>query len=122
MKLRYDRWMLPLTVPLGLGPKTSTVEISGPDLHVKMGWAFDATIPLTSIVSAKPSTRRVLGWGVHGSPGRGWLVNGSSKGLVDLVIEPAVPAQAVRVSIELSKLTISVDNPEALIAACPVRN
>jgi hypothetical protein len=122
MKLRYDRWMLPLTVPLGMGPKSSTVEISDSDLHVKMGWAFDATIPLASIVSAKPSTRRPLSKGVHGTPGRGWLVNGSSKGLVELVIEPAVPAKAVGMSIDLRKLTVSVDDPEALIAACPVGN
>ncbi|MBE1552129.1 hypothetical protein GGC64_006216 [Mycobacterium sp. OAS707] len=118
MNLRYDRWMLPLTIPLGLGPKASTVAVSGANLQVKMGWAFDATIPLASIASAQPSTRRVFGWGVHGSPRRGWLVNGSSRGLVDLVIEPPVPAQGVRMSIELRKLTVSVDDPDALIAAC----
>jgi hypothetical protein len=84
-----------------------------------MGWAFDATIPLASIASAKPSTRRVFGWGVHRAPGGGWLVNGSSRGLVDLVIVPPVSAKAVRKSIELSKLTLSVDDPDALIAACP---
>jgi hypothetical protein len=118
MQFRYDRWMLPLTVPLGLGPKASTVAISGPDLNVKMGWAFDATIPLASVTSAKPSTRRVFGWGVHGSPRRGWLVNGSSRGLVELIIEPPVTAKAVRMEIQLSKLTVSVDDPDALIGAC----
>ena len=119
MKLRYDRWMLPLTVPFGLGPKTSTVAISGADLHVRMGWEFDATIPLASITSATPIGRRVFGWGVHRAAGGGWLVNGSSRGLVDLVIDPPVSAQAVRMSIKLSKLTISVDDPDELIAACP---
>ncbi|WP_371328030.1 hypothetical protein [Mycobacterium sp. 1423905.2] len=94
------------------------LRISGPDLHVKMGWAFDATIPLAAITSAERSARRPFGWGVHSAPGRGWLVNGSSHGLVDLNIDPAVRARAVGFPIELSKLTISVDDPEALIAAC----
>jgi hypothetical protein len=110
--------MLPLTVPFGLGPKSSVVEIMGPDLHVKMGWGFDATIPLSSITSATPSDRRIWGWGVHNTPD-GWLVNGSSKGLVDLVIDPPARAKAVQVTIKLTKLTISVDDPDALIAACP---
>jgi hypothetical protein len=119
VELRYDRWLLPLTVPLGLGPKASVVEINGPDLRVKMGWAFDATIPLSSITSAKSSDRPAWGWGVHVAPGRGGLVNGSRSGLVDLEIEPATQAQALKAPIKLSKLTVSVDDPDALIAACP---
>ncbi|GFG63727.1 hypothetical protein MKUB_12170 [Mycobacterium kubicae] len=122
MKIRYDRWVLPLTVPLGLGPKSSTLRISGPDLHVKMGWAFEATIPLTAIASAQHSSRRVFSRGVHGTSGRGWLVNGSAHGLVDLVLDPPVPARAVGMAINLSRLTISVDDPDALVAACARAN
>jgi hypothetical protein len=118
MHLRYDRWMLPLTVPLGLGPQSSIVEIKGPDLHVKMGWAFDAVIPLASITAATRTDRRVVGWGVHGWGGD-WLVNGSSHDVVDLTIDPAVPAQAVKVPIRLHRLRVSVSDPDAPIAACP---
>jgi hypothetical protein len=119
VELRYDRFLLPLTVPLGLGPKESAVEINGSDLHVKMGWAFDATIPLSSIVSAVATDRRAWGWGVHVAPGHGWLVNGSWGGLVELVLDPPASAQALKAPITLSRLTISVDDPDALIAACP---
>src|SRR6478735_1496801 len=52
-ELRFDRWFLPLSVPLGLGPKNSDLRVEAGNLHVKMGWAFTATIPLASIRSAE---------------------------------------------------------------------
>jgi hypothetical protein len=49
-EVRYERWFLPLSVPLGLGPKNSEVRIADRTLHVKMGWAFEAHIPVASWV------------------------------------------------------------------------
>ena len=121
MKMRYERWMSHLTTPLGLGPKSSLVELDHSHLRVKMGWAFDANIPLTSITSAQPSTDRVLGWGVHVDTGGRWLVNGSSAGLVDLSVDPAVRARALGLPIKLKRLLVSVDDPDTLIAACSKR-
>jgi hypothetical protein len=54
---------------------------------------------------------------VHGFRGR-WLVNGSSKGVVELTIDPPVKAKIVGVSTTLRTLLVSVTDPEALIAAC----
>jgi hypothetical protein len=54
---------------------------------------------------------------VHGFRGR-WLVNGSSKGVVELTIDPPVQAKIVGVSTTLRTLLVSVTDPEALIAAC----
>jgi hypothetical protein len=116
-ELRFERWYLPLSVPVGLGPKNSELRVDGATLHVKMGWAFDAHIPLASITHAEPTTERVFTWGVHYSSGR-WLVNGSGKGLVTLTIEPAAPAKAAFRSVQLRKLVLSVTDPDALIAAC----
>jgi hypothetical protein len=48
----------PLAVPLGLGPKHSEVRVEAGTLHVKMGWAFDADIPLVSITSAEATDAR----------------------------------------------------------------
>ena len=45
-ELRYERWLLPLSVPLGLGPKKTEVRIADGTLHVKMGWGFEAHIPV----------------------------------------------------------------------------
>ncbi len=117
MDLRYERWYLPLTVPLGLGPKHSEVRVEAGSLHVKMGWAFEAHIPLASVSSAKQANERAFTLGVHYSRGR-WLVNGSGEGLVALTIEPPVKAKAAGRSISLRELWVSVTDPDALIAAC----
>lgn len=116
-ELRFDRWYLPLSVPLGLGPKNSELRVEAGALHVKMGWAFSAVIPLTSIKSAEPVEGRVYSAGVHYGRGR-WLVNGSYKGLVKLTVEPAVQAKMWKRSATLKELWISVTDPDALIAAC----
>lgn len=115
-QLRYDRWFLPLLAPLGMGPKHSDVRVDGGNLHIRMGWGFSATIPLSSIKKAEPSPERFWSAGVHGRRGR-WLVNGSAKGTVELTIDPPVPAHAVGRSIELGTLWVSVTDPDALIAA-----
>jgi len=116
-ELRYDRAFLPLCVPLGLGPKRSDVRIAGDILHIKMGWAFKAEVPLSSITNATPDNDRVYSRGVHGWRGR-WLVNGSSGGMVELTIEPPARAYVTGVGISLRTLVVSVTNPEALIEAC----
>jgi hypothetical protein len=81
--LRYE--------PLGLGPKRSEVRIEDGTLHVRFGWGFRTEIPLTSIKDAKPSN----GWGAHGWRGR-WLVDGSSKDIVELTIDPPADAVPIR--------------------------
>jgi hypothetical protein len=116
-ELRYDRAFLPLSVPLGLGPKRSDVRIAGDTLHIKMGWAFKAEVPLSSITNATPNHDRVYSRGVHGWRGR-WLVNGSSDGMVELTVDPPARAYVTGVAISLRTLTVSVTNPEALIEAC----
>ena len=116
-ELRFDRWFLALSRPLGLSPATSELRIEAGNLHVKMGWAFTADIPWTSIKSAQPFDRRVFAAGVH-FVGSRWLVNGSGKGLVELKIEPSAQAKMWRRSVTVSTLVLSVTNPDELIAAC----
>jgi hypothetical protein len=118
-ELRYERWYLPLSVPLGLGPKHSEVRVADGTLHVKMGWAFEAHIPVASITRAEATDERAFAAGVHYSSGR-WLVNGSGKGLVALTIEPPVRAKVPFRSATLRSLVLSVTDPDALIAACTV--
>jgi hypothetical protein len=116
-ELRFDRWFLPLSVPLGLGPKNSDLRVEAGNLRVKMGWAFTAAIPLASIRSAEATTDSVFEAGVHGNRNR-WLVNGSRKGLVKLTIDPSAQAKVWRKSVTVRSLVLSVTDPDALIAAC----
>ncbi|HEY0228533.1 MAG TPA: hypothetical protein VGC05_19540 [Mycobacterium sp.] len=115
--LRFERWCLPLSVPIGLAPKNTEWRVADEILHVKMGWAFAAHIPVASITKAEAPAERAFTWGVHYSRGR-WLVNGSTKGLVALTIEPPVRAKAVGRTVTLRSLWVSVTDPDALIAAC----
>jgi hypothetical protein len=104
-------------VPFGFGPKHSEVRIADDALRVKYGWGFDTTVPLSSITKAEPNNERVLSWGAHGWRGR-WMVNGSSKGIVELTIDPPAKARVMGVPTELRTLWVSVTDPDALIKAC----
>lgn len=116
-ELRYERWFLPFSVPFGLGPKRSEIRIADDTLHVKFGWGFRTAVPLSSIVKVEANHDRVYSWGVHGWRGR-WLVNGSSKGIVELTIDPPTKAHFMGAPVALSTLWVSVAEPEALIEAC----
>nr|WP_264060535.1 hypothetical protein [Mycobacterium montefiorense] len=118
-EFRYERWYVLLSTPLGLGPKSSEVRVEDGALRVKMGWAFDARIPIASITRAEATEERAFTAGVHYSNGR-WLVNGSGKELVALTIEPGVQAKVPFRSATLRSLVLSVTDPDALIAACTV--
>jgi hypothetical protein len=119
-ELRYERWFLPISVPLGLGPKQSEVRIADDILHVKFGWGFRAAVPLSSITTAVEKHDRVYSHGAHGWRGR-WLVNGSSKGIVELTIDPAATAHVMGVPVKLRTLSVSVTEPQALIEACTAK-
>jgi hypothetical protein len=68
-------------------------------------------------VSAVAGGRALLTRGVHGLAGR-WLVNGSSRGLVAVTIEPPARAFVVGFPVRLRVVTVSVEDPEGLIAYC----
>jgi hypothetical protein len=101
---------------LGLGPRSSGIDVEGDTVRVRMGWAFRAEIPRSAIRSARvESGLPFLGWGVHGWRGR-WLVNGSSRGLVRIDLDPAQRARVTGVPVRLRELWISVERPDELVA------
>lgn len=101
----------------GAGAKQSWVEVSDDEVHVRMGWAFRATIPRSSIVGAEPED--MVGWvgiGVHGLRGR-WQVNGTLGPGVRLDISPSVQARMSGVPVRLEHLRVGVADPSALLDA-----
>jgi hypothetical protein len=101
------------------GPGLCRAELSGDRLRVRMGlggWAFACSVRRDSIVDARPVRGPVLAWGAHGWRGR-WLVNGSSRGLVQLTIEPAGRGRCLFVPVKLRQLTLSLDDPSGFIDA-----
>lgn len=53
---------------------------------------------------------------MHGFRGE-WLVNGSSKGIVEFGVDPPLTARVMGVPTLLKRLRISVTDPDALIPA-----
>lgn len=100
----------------GLGPRHGIVEVADGHLRVRMGWAFAADIPLDRIRAVSRRSRPVLDCGVHGWRGR-WNVNGSFTGLVEIEIDPAVRASAVRFPVRLRELRIGVVDTDGLLGA-----
>lgn len=63
---------------IGLLPGSCSVEVTDEAVAVRMGWAFRASIPRSSIRAVRDDHDRVGGWGAHGWRGT-WLVNGPTR-------------------------------------------
>jgi hypothetical protein len=114
--LDYSRFNGVLLSLLGLGPARSGVEVDHASVRVRMGWAFRAELPRSAVRAASRQERLPFpGWGVHGWRGR-WLVNGSSRGLVRIELEPASTARTVGFRISLRELWLSLEQPDELVA------
>jgi len=118
--ISYDSaWLLTL---VGMGPRSSGVEVDSDEIRVRMGSVFRLDIPRGSVrsVSRDPALGGQATWGVHGLSGR-WLVNGSADGLVELAIEP--PCYTGRGlgtlfrKVRVKSLTVSLADPAGFIAA-----
>jgi hypothetical protein len=116
----FDRWYRCMAAPLGLGPKRAVIRMSATHLHVKLGWAFEADIPMTSIAEIRRGQRVIDGWGARGRKGI-WVVNGSQNDIVEVAIDPSVQARAARRRVEVQLLRISVSGPDSLIEALRAR-
>ena len=113
--MRYGLFR-PLLSVVGAGPAFSSVELDDDHLRVRMGWSFKADIPLASVTAARPFQGLAGGIGVHGWRGV-WLVNGATKGIVAIDIDPPARARVLGVPVRLRTLQVSVESPEALIEA-----
>ncbi len=101
------------------GPRTCHIVLSAERLRVSMGvgrWAFSAAVPRSSLAVATRFTGPVMGWGAHGWRGR-WLVNGSSRGLVRIPIDPPARGRCLGYPLRLRVLVLSLEEPDEFIAA-----
>jgi hypothetical protein len=115
-EFRYDQWIGWLLGLLGSGRQFSRVVVTDSDLDVELGIAFHGVIPRSSIRGAHEWSGRVFGWGAHGWRGR-WLVNGSSKGIVVLDIEPPGTGKVLGFAVSVRELALSMEDPDGLCAA-----
>ena len=112
----YSRWSERILGLLGVGPRFSEVVVDDTDLHVRMGWAFQADVPRADIRRVTATERPFFAWGVHGWRGR-WLVSGSSDGIVCVEIDPPARAVTLGIPIRLRTVSISLADPVGFITA-----
>ena len=100
----------------GLVPRWSRLTIDAERVVVRMSYAFRSAFDRSTIRSVAPLNGRVWGWGVHGWRRR-WLVNGSSRGIIVLTIDPPARARVIGVPIRVRELAVSLDDPAGFVAA-----
>jgi hypothetical protein len=114
--IRYSALNRALLTLFGAGPGVSYVEVDGRDVRVRMGFAFHATIPRLSIVAVGRRDKVRWNIGVHGWRGW-WIVNGTSRDLTTISIDPRARARVLGVPVSLRELWISLEDPEGFRAA-----
>jgi len=107
------RWLFRL---LGMGPSRSAVIVDDAAVEVRMGWGFRARLARDAIRSVEPYDGRVMAWGAHGWRHR-WLVNGSSRGIVRLGLEPRQRGRTLGLPLQLDEGAVSVEDRDGLLAA-----
>jgi hypothetical protein len=100
---------------LGVAPRSSYVELAADRVRVRMAWGFRADVPRPSLRSPR-RVPNAISIGVHGWRGR-WLVNGAAGPLVAVAIDPPAPARVLGFPVRLRELIVSVEDPDAVIAA-----
>jgi len=116
----YSRGNRVLMGVIGVGPRFSRVVLDDQEVRVRMGWSFHTDIPLADIQGVGATVRPFFAWGAHGWRGR-WLVNGSSKGIVAIEIDPPARGWAIGFPLRLRVVYVSLADPEGFITALRAR-
>jgi hypothetical protein len=114
--IRFGRANAILMGALGMGRGRSYVEVDGDAVRVRMGWAFRADVPRSSITEARRERYVWWAYGVHGYRKR-WFVNGSGHDIVALALDPLGRGRVLGVPVAIRELWVSVDDPDGLRAA-----
>jgi hypothetical protein len=115
-QISFSTPMRILSTVLGMAPRHSAVDVGDDAVDIRMGWAFHASIPHAAIVEVRHADPVRFTRGVHGHNGR-YVVNGAGHDLVAIRIDPPQPGVMVGFSVNLSEVTVSVDDPNGLVAA-----
>jgi hypothetical protein len=124
--ISFDRpSRIPMTV-LGAGPKVSYVKVSSSTVDIRMGWAFQATIPREAVASARPLNaglselrgplRLSVLRGVNFWQGTA-LVNGAGTGLVEITLDRPKSVRLGPLQARMSRLIVSAEDQSGLVAA-----
>ncbi|HUZ10510.1 MAG TPA: hypothetical protein VMU76_10120 [Acidimicrobiales bacterium] len=119
--IRVDPQFRGLFVLFGAGRRHDYVQIGAGSLTVRLGWLFRAEIPSSTVIGVHHHADMVGGWGAHGWRNR-WLVNGSSRGIVE--VDLGSPQQAWVAGfwpVRLRTLYVSLEDPGAFLRETAIR-
>jgi hypothetical protein len=122
--IRLDRHSrIPMRV-LGVGPRVSRVKVSSSAVDIRMGWAFQATVPRGAVASARSLDRDELRGPFRISVLRGvnyWrgtaLVNGAGTGLVEITLDRSKWVRLGPFPAPLRRIIVSAEDQSGLVAA-----
>ena len=115
--IRVDPAFRFLFTILGASASSDYVEVGTTTVRIRLGWLYHATIARSAITAVRHHADMYGGWGAHGWRGR-WLVNGSSKGIIQLDLSPRQPARLLGVwPIALATVYVSLVEPDGFLAA-----
>ena len=115
-EFRYDRWCGWILGLFGSGRRFSRVVVDDASIDVRLGIAFRGRVDRSAVTGIRPWHGRVLGWGAHGWRGK-WLVNGSSKDIVVLDVEPPGAALVLGFPVSVRELALSLEDPDRFCSA-----
>jgi hypothetical protein len=121
--ISVDRPSRALMTAFGASRKTPRVTMSSSTVDVRMGWAFQATIPRESVASARTLNRGELRGPFRLSVLRGvnyWrgtaLVNGAGGGLVEITLDRANWVRLGPFRAPMRRLIVSAEDQSGLVA------
>lgn len=113
--IRYTGINGALLTLMGLGPRRSSVDVEDGTVRVRMGWGFDGSFPVQSVVGTG-RRKRVFSWGAKGWRGW-WIVNGSGRDLLILHLDPPGQAKVLGVRVKVRQLEISLEDEKGFLRA-----
>jgi hypothetical protein len=118
--IRVDRWWWPLLFIGGVLPGRSRyVALGDGVVRVRLGW-LQTSFPRAHVVAARRvigDWRWSIGWHVVFVGTKALIVNGSWSGMVELQLEPPLVSRSLLVPVRCSCVRISLDDPDAFLAA-----
>jgi hypothetical protein len=121
--INVDRPSRPLMTAFGAGRKGPRIRMSPSTVDVRMGWAFQATIPREAVASARALNRDELRGPFRLSVLRGvnyWagtaLVNGAGTGLVEITLDRPKWVRLGPLPAPMRRLIVSAEDQTGLVA------
>ena len=121
--ISVDRPSRTLMTAFGAARKAPRVTMSPSTVDIRMGWAFQATIPREAVASARPLNRGELRGPFRLSVLRGvnyWrgtaLVNGAGTGLVEITLDRPRWVRLGPLQAPMRRLIVSAEDQSGLVA------